>query len=238
MTTPPLDVYYKDADGGTTTEVWKTIQDGTLQFTSATVEVHPHSEAFWQLQAFAGLALWCRFILFLRVFDGTSFLIHMIVEVIKALAPFLVVLLLSILAFTDAFYSMNKSYAPEDRQADMESYLGTLYYSILTTFGHFDVAGFGDIGMIFFIQACAINLIILLNLVIAIIGAIFSIVNASRIEAFYAERAELIADVWTIFPSLNPDRRAATRLLFFATELTVTEIASQMEENRVEEQEQ
>ena len=47
-----------------------------------------------------------------------------------------------------------------------------------------------------FIACAAFNLIILLNLVIAIISEVFNVVNATKIPSFYKERAGLIADVW------------------------------------------
>ena len=84
--------------------------------------------------------------------------------------------------------------------------------------------------MIFFILGDIFNLVILLNLVIAIVSQIFSNVNSIRRESFYAERAELISDVWTIFPSFKPDPEADNRLLFFATEITVKELKTQIDE--------
>jgi len=44
----------------------------------------------------------------------------------------------------------------------------------MNTFGEFDVEGFGDVGMVIFFAASLINLVILLNLVIAIICDVFA----------------------------------------------------------------
>ena len=60
----------------------------------------------------------------------------MITEVIKEMWAFILVLILSILMFTDALLSLQKSYPIEDRR--MENYIGTFYWMILVTFGHFD----------------------------------------------------------------------------------------------------
>ena len=121
------------------------------------------------------------------------------------LYPFLIVLILSILAFTDAFFSLNKSYKDENQFESMKSYKDTVIYAILNTFGEFDTEGFDDIGMIFFILASVVNLIILLNLVIAIISETFNIVNAEKLQSFYMNRAQLLADVWTTFPPMHVD---------------------------------
>ena len=113
----------------------------------------------------------------------------MILEVVWALIPFMIVLVLSIIGFTDAFYSLNMSYQEEYKIEGMESIRNVLFYSILNTFGEFEVENFDLTGKIFFVLASFVNLIILLNLVIAIISDIFSTVNTERLEAFYMERA-------------------------------------------------
>ena len=142
------------------------------------VDFYPYKQTFWKIQAFSGLLLWLKFILFLRVFDTTSFLINMIKEVITALTPFMIVLGFSILGFTDAFYSLNQSY--NKRIVEMETYSKTFFYSILNTFGEFAVEELDWTGKLFFLLASFVNLIILLNLVIAIISEIFTTVNNVR----------------------------------------------------------
>ena len=86
-----------------------------MSFSSRTPRrVYPHLRTFWWIQAFAGIAIWAKFTFSLRVFDWTAFLIHMISEVAKELIPFMIVLIFSILGFTDAFYSMNKALDEEN----------------------------------------------------------------------------------------------------------------------------
>jgi len=82
-------------------------------FSSTPDPENEHNQYFWKIQAFAGIAIWAKFFVFLRVFDTTAFLIHMIQEVSRQLGPFMVILVFSILGFTDAFYSMNKAYPKE-----------------------------------------------------------------------------------------------------------------------------
>ena len=90
---------------------------------------------FWVLQAFGGLLLWIKFLLFLRVFEYTGHLIHMILEVVREMVPFIIVLFVSVAGFTESFHSLDKSLA-EDEQS-----LTTLWaawkYSFLLTLGEF-----------------------------------------------------------------------------------------------------
>jgi len=53
--------------------------------------------------------MWFKFAYFLRMTDQTGWLIRMIAEVVSDLLPFLLVMLISILAFTDAFLSIAES---------------------------------------------------------------------------------------------------------------------------------
>jgi len=192
--------------------------------TELPAEENIHNQYFWKIQAFAGIAIWAKFFIFLRVFDSTAFLIHMIQEVVNSLGPFMVILIFSILGFTDAFYSMNKAY-PEERQNEgLLTYSDSLFYSILNTFGEFDTDGFDTTGKGIFLLASFINLVILLNLVIAIISEVFADVNSRRLESFYSQRANLISETWQIFRCYRNDPQAANKLLFFATETSVEQI--------------
>merc|ERR1712176_872464 len=78
----------------------------------------------------------------------------------------------------------------------------------MNTFGEFDIDGFGDIGMLIFFLATFINLIILLNLVVAIVCEVFNEYNAMRLKSFYYQRAQLISDVWSTFWLTRDDEEA------------------------------
>ena len=171
---------------------------------------------FWLLQAFGGIFLSLKFLTFLRVFEYTGHLIYMLFEVFRELIPFMIVLGVSILGFTEAFYSLQKSYInPTIEDFD---FLNTFYYSLLLTLGEFGIDGLDVWGWILFILAALFNLIILLNLVIAIISQVFETVSETKIQSFYKERAGLIADIWTVVPVIFGDKKAKFSLLFFATE--------------------
>jgi hypothetical protein len=107
----------------------------------------------------------------------------MIAEVVYDLGPFLLVLLISLLAFTDAFSSMSISqittakgrgeYDPET-SAIVPSYLDAFLYSYNILIGSFATAKFQYEGAFicycYFIMATFFNLIVMLNLLIAIIS--------------------------------------------------------------------
>jgi len=59
-------------------------------------------------------------------------------------------------------------------------------------------------GKYFFLLACFANMVILLNLVIAIIGDVFATVNSMRLQCYYQERAKLIAETWDIYEGFEP----------------------------------
>lgn len=59
------------------------------------------------LQSLAALGMWFKFIYFLRCTDSTGWLVRMLVEVMKDMGSFLLVYVITILAFADAFYSMS-----------------------------------------------------------------------------------------------------------------------------------
>ena len=62
-------------------------------------------------------------------------------------------------------------------------------YSIMNTFGDFNIEGFEGVSLIIFVIASLVNLVILLNLVIAIISEVFNTVHSQRLESFYMQRA-------------------------------------------------
>ena len=78
-----------------------------------------------------------------------------------------------------------------------------MFQSVLTAFGDFDLDDITDsnLGKILFLLAATSNLLIMLNLVIAIISDAFASVNMNRLNFFYMQRARLISEVWQVFGS-------------------------------------
>jgi hypothetical protein len=53
------------------------------------------------------ITMWFKFIYFLRCTRQTGWLVRMIVEVIREMGSFMLVYIITIMAFADAFYSMS-----------------------------------------------------------------------------------------------------------------------------------
>ena len=64
--------------------------------------------SFWTIQTWSALVIWWRVLLFLRSVTAFSWLIRMIIECLKDMLTFLLVLFFSIIAFADAFQSIEK----------------------------------------------------------------------------------------------------------------------------------
>lgn len=152
--------------------------------------------------------------IFLRIFEYTGHLIYMLSQVFVDLVPFILVTVISIAGFADSFHSLSRTY-PEPL---VDTYLEAFKYSIMLTLGEFDVEKLDELGWVLFIAAAVFNLIILLNLVIAIISEVFAQLHPTKVPSFYKERVALIADMWMLFPVLEDDPHSKTSLLFFATE--------------------
>ena len=88
----------------------------------------------------------------------------------------------------------------------------------MLTLGEFDVEKLDELGWILFLAAALFNLIILLNLVIAIISEVFAELYPTKEPSFFKERVSLIADMWMLVPVLADDQNSKLSLLFFATE--------------------
>ena len=66
-----------------------------------------HTEAyFWYIQTWAALAIWFRFLLYLRTVSLFRWLIRMIVECIIDMGAFMIVYIIGVIAFADAFLSI------------------------------------------------------------------------------------------------------------------------------------
>jgi len=63
---------------------------------------------FWTIQEWAGVCIWMRFFLFLGTLDYFGNLIRLIIRSFSDMLQFLIIFLLGIFAFSDAFLSISK----------------------------------------------------------------------------------------------------------------------------------
>ena len=66
---------------------------------------------FWNIQAACAIIIWFRLLLWLRTIPKYSWLIRMISEVLNDMVAFMLVFFIGVLAFTDAFLSVEGLYA-------------------------------------------------------------------------------------------------------------------------------
>jgi hypothetical protein len=81
------------------------------------------------LMAISGLVMWTKILNFLRLFDESGYLIRMIIEVILDMKIFMLILLITVFAFADAFYTISRANIKnteiqnaEDHKIDEEKY--------------------------------------------------------------------------------------------------------------------
>jgi hypothetical protein len=107
---------------------------------------------------------------------------------------FIVMLMLTILAFSDTYRTINDGNTDDDKFVDgsFDSFL--MVYKI--AIGDFD-AEFGTVALwmctLFFYLATIFNLIVMFNLLIAIISETFTEVNENAEAAAFKERANTVA---------------------------------------------
>jgi len=117
--------------------------------------------------------MWFKFFYFLRTIEQTSYLIKMIINVVADMRVFIFLLFCCIIAFADAFMSANYAMPEEDRF--IEDYPKALEFIFLLTLGEFNemFGAFDYLGWILFILCTVFNLIVMLNLLIAVISTTF-----------------------------------------------------------------
>jgi len=68
------------------------------------------ASSYWTIQTWAALAIWFRFMIYLRTINSFSWVISMIISLANMqVLTFAVILLIGIMAFSDAFKSIDKS---------------------------------------------------------------------------------------------------------------------------------
>jgi hypothetical protein len=155
------------------------------------------------LQSIISLILWLKLLYFLRIFKSTGYYIRTIVEVVKDMRYFLMMLLLTFTAFGDSMRQISSS-NPEGKDFIDGTFFTGIAFIYRMVLGDFDTNGFGEIAVgyvwILFILCTVFNMIIMMNLLIAIISESFAQVNSSSEQAGYQEMADLIYQHSIIIP--------------------------------------
>lgn len=166
------------------------------------------SESFWTRQTWAALFLWFRFFLYMKSFQLLSWLIGMIIACIYDMASFMIVLFIGVIAFADAFLSIDQvllvSGALEGEEgfdaAAVENlsgydkyfkgYVVAIQKSYLVALGEFPerLGSYREGDWLVFFLCSIFNIILLLNLLIAIISETFAAFNENSEQKGYREK--------------------------------------------------
>lgn len=133
--------------------------------------------------------VWIKLVYFLRLFKSFAYLIRMISRVIVDMGPFLVIMLISIVAFAESFFIVSNMisshpHASEDEEGFAGDAIFSIFYVYLMSLGEFDFEYDYEplikyyLYFLFFL-CTMFNLVIMLNLLIAIISESFAAVNST-----------------------------------------------------------
>ena len=127
---------------------------------------------------------WLRGITYFRLFDNTRYMVNMIKEVVKDALSFLLLFLYSTLAFGFIYFALDDADSDE-----IATYLRNSYKFNLSDY---DTETYDTLEWLVFLAASMINIIIMLNLLIAIFSDTYTRVKENRIIADQLELASLI----------------------------------------------
>ena len=175
------------------------------------------------LQAVLSLIIWLKLLYFLRIYKSFGYYIRLIVDVIIDMKYFLSLLLLTFIAFGDSFRQISSS------NGSGEDFIGgTILTAIAFVYrmvlGDFDTNAFGSVAVayvwILFFLCTLFNMIIMMNLLIAIISESFAEVNSVKEQASFREQADIIAENTYLIPmDRQKEYCASYKYLLCATDL-------------------
>ncbi len=155
------------------------------------------------LQAILSLIMWLKLLYFLRIFKSTGYYIRTIVEVIQDMRYFLLMLMLTFIAFGDSMRQISTSNT-EDKDFIGGTFFTGIAYIYRMVLGDFDTNAFGEVAVgyvwILFILCTVFNMIIMMNLLIAIISESFTVVTSSAESASYRAMADIIYENTYLIP--------------------------------------
>ncbi|CDW83593.1 UNKNOWN [Stylonychia lemnae] len=130
----------------------------------------------------------------------------MIFEVVSDMRYFFIVLLVTIIAFGDSFLKIANA-NPDQEKRFTSGFIDSIIYTYKMILGDFDTDEFGDVApalmMILFLLCTVFNMIVMLNLLIAIISESFARVTGMSDQAVYQEMASMISENSYLVPDLR-----------------------------------
>mmetsp|Transcript_33927 Transcript_33927/g.24970 ORF Transcript_33927/g.24970 Transcript_33927/m.24970 type:complete len:301 (-) Transcript_33927:33-935(-) len=177
------------------------------------------------VQTITTFFMWLKLLYFMRIFKNTGYLIRMIVVVISDMQSFLLVLLIGLIAFGDTFLCIARGNADYGGNVFTDNFVGSIIYVYNIILGGFDIGDYEDsiaylLVVSIFILCTVFNMIVMLNLLIAIISESFANVNSNATQAMYQEMASLISENNYLIPHSRKESYAPqNQHLFVVTDL-------------------
>ena len=147
------------------------------------------SELFWTIQCWSVLALWLRFLIYMRTKDKYDLVIRLIIDSFIDMIRSIVVIFIGMLGFASAFLAIGEVLKFKGKKEFeivaedaiwYEKYAGdwveAFKVSLLTVFGQFteDLPLYRPLDWVIFILCIIVNLIIIFNILIAIVSDTFT----------------------------------------------------------------
>lgn len=157
--------------------------------------------SFWHYQMIAALGMWYRAFYCLGSFPIFNYYIRMLFMVVHDMGPFLLLLAILVLGFADSIYSLSKSllYLDQPKEPFIASYTDALKWSYLGMLGSGAVDGFDGFSWWIFVFLSVLQVIIMLNFLVAIIGSTYERIDANKVQFQYKAIVSLIIDI-QVFP--------------------------------------
>src|SRR5689334_11456119 len=91
--------------------------------------------------------MWFKFLFFFRIFETYGFFIRLIIGVIEDMYTFMIIMLFTIVAFSDSLLTISNGNLPEDQF--VFSYHDSIIYTYRIILGDFDVEKFGKLSVFY-----------------------------------------------------------------------------------------
>ena len=179
------------------------------------------------------IIVWIKLFYYLRAYDSTSQLIRMIIEIVKDIRYFLLVLFIGIFGFAGGFFILQFGLSKLDKDSDSSDHLFVgqnplvaVIYIYQMVMGNYILGNFSEYEKLnpfefyfiwfLFVMSCLFLVIVLMNLLIAIMGATFLKVQNSISNLQIRELVLLISENESLFT--RPVVFKDSQFLIIATE--------------------
>ena len=140
--------------------------------------------------------LWGQLLLHTRIKREMAYMTYSIRNIIFEVRHFFGVLIIMILGFSAAFFALSNN----SEEPIVTGIFDSIAFSYKMALGEFDTDAFNFSTYLLFFLATMLELIILINLLIAIISDSFGDVKKDWEKFSYKERAEMVRDYYSLRP--------------------------------------